>query len=240
MPMSITVLISTGSAPRCPNVRKAALAAHTLTSRWRTWEEKEAPLRRGRGWYPALVRFFHSPHLQQALMAFQDRHFLELLVISEIHCLSNPLRGVSPTARASQIHRHATRVRRVASERIGLERLRAYCDRVKEAFESYVGGAWGVAVHPLDEDERGRPIDRRPEDHTDRSERSTSTSPSPSRSNEDELRTPSEEKQIEFPVNDPIQIDPQPAFDVDTMDVDIAFDERKLGIEREGQTVRCG
>lgn len=72
----------------------------------------------------------------------QDRHFLELLVVSEIHCLSHPLSGYT-NATAEKIHRHATRVRRVACERIGSERLHAYCDRVKEAFEAYMHGGWG-------------------------------------------------------------------------------------------------
>lgn len=155
-----------------------------------------------------------------------DRHFLELLVISEIHCLSHPLRSGSPTGRATQIHRHATRVRRVASERIGMERLRAYCDRVKEAFESYVGGGWGVAVHPMDEDDRGRPVERRAEENTERCERSMSSSRSrspthSSQSSDDELQTPSEEERSPF--SDEIQME-TPAFslDLDAMDVDPA------------------
>lgn len=76
----------------------------------------------------------------------KDRHFLELLVISEIHCLSHPLQSYNnptPSANAERIHRHASRVRRVACDRIGSERLHAYCDRVKEAFEAYVQGGWG-------------------------------------------------------------------------------------------------
>lgn len=108
-----------------------------------------------------------------------------------------------------------------------MERLRAYCDRVKEAFESYVGGGWGMPVHQLDEDERGRPVERRSEDYTERSERSTSSSPSPTRSSassEDGLKTPSEEKQLTFP-DDAIKIDEQPGFDMDAMDVDMKFDE---------------
>lgn len=97
---------------------------------WAAWAKNEAPLRQGRGWYPAL-----------------DRHFLELLVISEIHCLANPLSGISTIpGQTERIHRHATRVRRVACERIGAERLHAYCDRVKEAFEAYMHGAWGASV----------------------------------------------------------------------------------------------
>jgi hypothetical protein len=72
----------------------------------------------------------------------QDRHFLELLVVSEIHCLSHPL-SVYSNPTAEKVHRHASRVRRVACERIGTERLHAYCDRVKEAFEAYMQGGWG-------------------------------------------------------------------------------------------------
>jgi hypothetical protein len=119
-----------------------------------------------------------------------------------------------------------------------MERLRAYCDRVKEAFESYVGGGWGIPIHQFDEDDRGRPVERRAEDHTDRSERSTSSSPSPSptrssASSEDGLRTPSEEKQLTFQPN-AIQIDEQPGFDLDAMDVDIKFDE--AATERQSLT----
>ncbi|OXB36778.1 hypothetical protein J007_03466 [Cryptococcus neoformans] len=93
---------------------------------WRKWEKTEAPLRQGRGWYPRL-----------------DRHFLELLVISEIHCLSYPLdKNNAPSGHAERVHRHANRVRRVACERIGAERLHAYCERVKEAFEAYMMDGW--------------------------------------------------------------------------------------------------
>lgn len=68
-------------------------------------------------------------------------------MISEIHCMSHPLQAYpSPTANAERIHRHASRVRRVACERIGAERLHAYCDRVKEAFEAYMQGGWGGAA----------------------------------------------------------------------------------------------
>ena len=74
----------------------------------------------------------------------QDRHFLELLVISEIHCLSHPIHALAPNnPTAERIHRHASRVRRVACERIGAERLHAYCERVKEAFDAYMHGGWG-------------------------------------------------------------------------------------------------
>ncbi len=83
------------------------------------------------------------------LIPFQDRHFLELLVISEIHCLSYPLNGMSnPPGHAERIHRHASRVRRVACDRIGAERLHAYCERVKEAFDAYVNGGWGAHHNP--------------------------------------------------------------------------------------------
>ncbi|WVO13438.1 hypothetical protein L204_101054 [Cryptococcus depauperatus] len=99
---------------------------------WRKWEKTEAPLRQGRGWYPRL-----------------DRHFLELLVISEIHCLAHPLNSSAPLGFAERIHRHASRVRRVACERIGPERLHAYCERVKEAFEAYMMGGWARAGAPL-------------------------------------------------------------------------------------------
>ncbi|WVR07493.1 hypothetical protein IAU60_004535 [Kwoniella sp. DSM 27419] len=101
---------------------------------WAKWEKTEAPLRQGRGWYPRL-----------------DRHFLELLVISEINALSKPLSAPQAgTNQSDKIHRHASRVRRVACERIGAERLNAYCDRVKEAFEAYMMGGW--AQHRLVEE----------------------------------------------------------------------------------------
>ncbi|KAK8854789.1 hypothetical protein IAR55_003528 [Kwoniella newhampshirensis] len=108
-------------------VRQQAVMAEVLpdADMWRKWEKTEAPLRQGRGWYPTL-----------------DRHFLELLVISEIHCLSHPLATSPNPTQADRIHRHASRVRRVACERIGTERLNAYCDRVKEAFEAYMMGGW--------------------------------------------------------------------------------------------------
>lgn len=35
-------------------------------------------------------------------------------------------------------------MRRVACERIGAERLHAYCERVKEAFEAYMMGGWAT------------------------------------------------------------------------------------------------
>jgi hypothetical protein len=102
----------------------------------------------------------------------KDRHFLELLVVSEIHCLSHPL-SVYSNPTAEKVHRHGSRVRRVACERIGAERLHAYCDRVKEAFEAYMQGGWGrgyVRTDPSDgdreledeevDDERGRGIER--------------------------------------------------------------------------------
>lgn len=54
---------------------------------------------------------------------------------------------------SERIHRHASRVRRVACERIGAERLHAYCDRVKEAFEAYVHGAWASNVINADSGE---------------------------------------------------------------------------------------
>lgn len=118
-------------------VRKQAVMNEVLpdAEMWKKWEATEAPLRQGRGWYPAL-----------------DRHFLELLVISEIHCLAHPLNGfggaVGSTGQAERIHRHASRVRRVACERIGAERLHAYCERVKEAFDAYMQGGWGRVSMP--------------------------------------------------------------------------------------------
>ena len=73
----------------------------------------------------------------------QDRHFLELLVASEIHALAHPVHGYDlQPVQTERIHRHAARVRRVACERIGHERLIAYCDRVKEAFDAYMHGGW--------------------------------------------------------------------------------------------------
>ncbi|OCF57268.1 hypothetical protein L486_04724 [Kwoniella mangroviensis CBS 10435] len=115
-------------------VRQQAVMAEVLpdAEMWAKWEKTEAPLRQGRGWYPRL-----------------DRHFLELLVISEIHALSHPLSGTNtPPGQADRIQRHASRVRRVACERIGSERLNAYCERVREAFEAYMMGGWSTAgVH---------------------------------------------------------------------------------------------
>jgi hypothetical protein len=120
---------------------------------WKKWEATEAPLRQGRGWYPTLVCPFPPPLDSQT--DNQDRHFLELLVVSEIHCLSHPL-SVYSNPTAEKVHRHGSRVRRVACERIGAERLHAYCDRVKEAFEAYMQGGWGrgyVRTDPSDADE---------------------------------------------------------------------------------------
>ncbi|WVQ81850.1 hypothetical protein IAT38_003977 [Cryptococcus sp. DSM 104549] len=118
-------------------VRQQAVMAEVLPDAecWRQWEKTEAVLRKGRGWYPRL-----------------DRHFLELLVISEIHCLSHPLHS-SPPGTAERIHRHASRVRRVACERIGSERLHAYCERVKEAFEAYMMGGWSQRGVEVEHDE---------------------------------------------------------------------------------------
>ena len=137
---------------------------------WKKWEATEAPLRQGRGWYPTLVCLPSSSCLN--VTDKKDRHFLELLVVSEIHCLSHPL-SVYSNPTAEKVHRHGSRVRRVACERIGAERLHAYCDRVKEAFEAYMQGGWGrgyVRTDPSDgdgeledeeiDDERGRSIER--------------------------------------------------------------------------------
>ncbi|WVW85624.1 hypothetical protein I302_107662 [Kwoniella bestiolae CBS 10118] len=124
-------------------VRQQAVMAEVLpdAEMWAKWEKTEAPLRQGRGWYPRL-----------------DRHFLELLVISEIHALSRPLtNSPSPPGQADRIHRHASRVRRVACERIGAERLNAYCERVKEAFEAYMMGGWsGAGAHALAQAHQGQ------------------------------------------------------------------------------------
>ncbi|ODN78090.1 hypothetical protein L198_08009 [Cryptococcus wingfieldii CBS 7118] len=112
-------------------LRQQTIMAEVLpdAEMWSKWEKTEAPLRQGRGWYPRL-----------------DRHFLELLVISEIHALSHPLNSSSsPPGYAERVHRHVSRVRRVACERIGGERLGAYCERVKEAFEAYMMGGWARA-----------------------------------------------------------------------------------------------
>lgn len=70
-------------------------------------------------------------------------------MISEIHCLSYPLDKINaPPGHAERVHRHAIRVRRVACKRIGAERLQAYCERVKEAFEAYMMGGWArVQAH---------------------------------------------------------------------------------------------
>ncbi|KAL7422768.1 hypothetical protein Q5752_002062 [Cryptotrichosporon argae] len=130
-------------------VRKQAVMAEVLpdAEMWRKWEKTEAPLRQGRGWYPTL-----------------DRHFLELLVVSEIQTLAHPLQAPAPppgpsvglgiAAQAERIHRHAGRVRRVASERIGAERLHAYCERVREAYDAYAAVGWrGIAMPEHDDDE---------------------------------------------------------------------------------------
>lgn len=72
---------------------------------------------------------------------------------------------------ADRIHRNMDKVRRVASQRIGNERLEAYRARVKEAFEAYFRGSvwptWDEAVSvnsleegayedKVDQEERGR------------------------------------------------------------------------------------
>ncbi len=44
-----------------------------------------------------------------------------------------------------RFERNREKVRRVAQSRIGQERLDAYCDRVKEAFDAYIrGGLWNL------------------------------------------------------------------------------------------------
>ncbi|WWC71567.1 uncharacterized protein I206_105525 [Kwoniella pini CBS 10737] len=113
-------------------IRQQAVMAEVLpdAEMWAKWEKTEGPLRQGRGWYPRL-----------------DRHFLELLVISEIHALSHPTTSNSIPGQSDRIQRHASRVRRVACERIGSERLNAYCERVKEAFEAYMLGGWSNQQH---------------------------------------------------------------------------------------------
>jgi len=81
-------------------------------------------------------------------------------VISEIHCLAHPLHGLQASpGEADRIHRHASRVRRVACERIGAERLHAYCERVKEAYEAYVHGVWGRPQHTISSAEDGPETD---------------------------------------------------------------------------------
>ena len=125
---------------------------------WAKWEKTEAPLRQGRGWFPALVSegvpiLARSPRrLKRAQVETKDRHFLELLVVSEIHGLSHPL-SLAPSPQTERIQRHAARVRRVACERIGPERLHAYCERVKEAFEAYVAGSWGAVEYACEGEE---------------------------------------------------------------------------------------
>ena len=78
---------------------------------------------------------------------------------------------------AERIHRHASRVRRVACERIGAERLHAYCERVKEAFEAYIHGGWGGAMRQSydsgemdaegDDDMESKALEDESEDSTD-------------------------------------------------------------------------
>ncbi len=93
--------------------------------------QNEAPLRKGRGWYPAL-----------------DKRFLELLVETEIdlHSISLATARDNPLPLPlDRYQRNREKVRRVAQSRIGQERLQAYCDRVKEAFDAYVrGGLWNL------------------------------------------------------------------------------------------------
>jgi hypothetical protein len=103
-------------------------------------------LRKGRGWYPAL-----------------DKRFLELLVETEIDLHSLSLassHGNPPVISVDRFERNREKVRRVAQSRIGQERLEAYCDRVKEAFDAYVrGGLWDLWV----EDDADEEADTRSE-----------------------------------------------------------------------------
>ncbi|ORY35563.1 hypothetical protein BCR39DRAFT_20738 [Naematelia encephala] len=134
-------------------MRKQAVMNEVLpdAEMWRKWANSEAPLRRVRGWNPDL-----------------DRYFLQLLVESEILCLANPLNAPNPSGppgQADRIHRHASRVRRVACDRIGIERLQAYCDRVREAFEAYMMTGWRGFIHDQNGKETGSDSDE--EDNQD-------------------------------------------------------------------------
>lgn len=179
---------------------------------WKKWEATEAPLRQGRGWYPTLVSLALvlslSPLVGRVLTVTQDRHFLELLVISEIHCLSHPLQGYnnpSPSPNAERIHRHASRVRRVACDRIGSERLHAYCDRVKEAFEAYVQGGWGNGVS----------------EYMGKSEMS------------DDNNT-----ELDVDVDLDLDVDDKPGMEKETSVVLVGDEERGRGLEREGSSLK--
>ena len=114
--------------------------------------KNESRARQGKGYFPSL-----------------DRHFLEFLVSCEIDCLSVE-HSLTLEHPADRIQRNTEKIRRVASRRIGEERLKAYRVRVKEAFEAYFGGSvWAtwdddaVTINSMEddydekvEDERGR------------------------------------------------------------------------------------
>ncbi|KAJ9099138.1 hypothetical protein QFC21_004017 [Naganishia friedmannii] len=94
---------------------------------WEEWERNESKARQGKGYYPSL-----------------DRRFLEFLVACEIDLLSIQ-HNLTLEQPADRVHRNTDKVRRVASQRIGNERLEAYCARVKEAFEAYFrGSVWAT------------------------------------------------------------------------------------------------
>jgi hypothetical protein len=124
----------------------------TTPNSWNEWVKNESRARQGKGYYPSL-----------------DRRFLEFLVSCEIDLLSVE-HSLTLDQPADKIHRNTDKVRRVASQRIGNERLEAYRARVKEAFEAYFrGSVWAtwdddaVTVNSLEdeydekaEEERGR------------------------------------------------------------------------------------
>ncbi|GHJ90457.1 hypothetical protein NliqN6_6859 [Naganishia liquefaciens] len=119
---------------------------------WNEWVRNESRARQGKGYYPCL-----------------DRRFLEFLVSCEIDLLSVE-HSLALDQPADRIYRNTEKVRRVASRRIGNERLEAYRVRVKEAFEAYFrGSVWAtwdddaVTVNSMEdeldekaEEERGR------------------------------------------------------------------------------------
>ncbi|KAJ9116315.1 hypothetical protein QFC22_004755 [Naganishia vaughanmartiniae] len=115
---------------------------------WEEWERNESKARQGKGYYPSL-----------------DRRFLEFLVACEIDLLSIQ-HNLTLEQPAERVHRNTDKVRRVASQRIGNERLEAYCARVREAFKAYFDGSvWATweddafSVNSLEEEYVEKPAE---------------------------------------------------------------------------------
>ncbi|KAJ9095567.1 hypothetical protein QFC20_006614 [Naganishia adeliensis] len=126
--------------------RKEKIMSEVLPTEeiWNEWVKNESRARQGKGYYPSL-----------------DRRFLEFLVSCEIDLLSVE-HNLALEQPAERIHKSMDKVRRVASQRIGNERLEAYRARVREAFEAYFrGSVWAtwedeaVSVNSLEGEEEG-------------------------------------------------------------------------------------